>query len=181
MEKYKLVRDMHENAGISINDLAEKWNVENRTIYRWIQKAGKELSTREKKSKNKGGRPRKYPDSLFDRIIELKTDIPGRSARMIRKILKKEFHNGCPSISLIDKFIRKKGLNRGKKNPNLLMSLGIEPIYSKPYYPQSKGKIERWFKTVQDDFLCEFHGSLEVLPNRILSDVNAELSKWVKW
>lgn len=44
------------------------------------------------------------------------------------------------------------------KYSNLLMSLGVEPIYSKPYKPQSKGKIERWFKTVHDDILYEIRG-----------------------
>ena len=268
---------MHENAERSIADLAEEWCVKKRTIYRWIQKAGKEPSAREKKCKKKSGRPKKYPESVFDRIIELKTDIPGRSARMIRKILKGEIHDECPSLSLIDKFLRKQGLSknnkyrskgysryvrdkpndlwqidiagyqvlddigrvyligiiddcsrfivgaeyfkseevkniiivlrdafmaygrpnqilsdngtqfrnvRGQLNTrysNLLTSLGIEPIYSRPYYPQSKGKIERWFKTVEDDFLCELRGSLETHPNWTLTDVNTELKKWIRW
>lgn len=277
MEKYKLVRDMYENAEISIDALAEKWNVEKRTIYRWIEKASKMPSKKKKKSKKKRGRPREYPDAIFDRIIELKTENPERSVRMIRRILKREFPDECPSLSLIDKFLRKQGLSRRRKDPfkgysryvrdkpndlwqidiagyqtlahlgrlyligiiddcsrfivgaeyfkseesksvmivlrdafmaygrpnqilsdngtqfknihgqlntrysNLLTSLGIEPIYSKPYHPQSKGKIERWFKTVQDDFLCEIRGKLEDHPNWTLTDVNVEFRKWIRW
>ncbi|MHA1492055.1 MAG: DDE-type integrase/transposase/recombinase [Promethearchaeota archaeon] len=277
MEKYKLVRDIHENAGISIEELSEKWNVDIRTIYRWIQKASKEPSKRKKRNKKKRGRPRKYPDAVFDRIVEIKTERPGRSAKMIRRLLKKEFPDHCTSLSLIDKVLRKQGLSRRKKNSfkgysryvrdkpndlwqidiagyqtldnigrvyligiiddcsrfivgaeyfkseeqkhimivlrdafmaygrpnqilsdnatqfkniqgqlntrysNLLTSLGIEPIYSKPYYPQSKGKIERWFKTVQDDFLCEIRGKFEEHPNWTLTDINQELKKWIRW
>ncbi|TFF87728.1 MAG: transposase [Promethearchaeota archaeon] len=277
MEKYTLVRDMYENAGISAEELAKKWNVEKRTIYRWIEKASMGHSKKKKKCKKKRGRPRKYPDSVFKRIIKLKTERPERSAKMIRRILKGEFPEECPSLSSIDKFLRKQGLSRRRKDPfqgysrfvrnkpndlwqidiagyqmlahlgrlyligiiddcsrfivgaeyfkseeskniiivlrdafmaygrpnqilsdngtqfknihgelntrysNLLASLGIEPIYSKPYHPQSKGKIERWFKTIQDDFLCEIRGKLEEHPNWTLTDINMELKKWIKW
>lgn len=276
-EKYKLVRDMYENAGISIDELVNEWNVAKRTIYRWIQKASTEPSNRKKKTKKKAGRRRKYPDVIFERIEELKTTRPGRSAKMVRRQLIKEFPDNCPSLSTIDKYLRKKGLSKRRKDPfegycrfvrkrpndlwqidiagvqtighagklyligiiddcsrflvgaeyftseesknvmivmrdafmaygrpnqilsdngtqfknlkgqlntkyaNLLRSLGIEPIYSKPYKPQSKGKIERWFKTVHDDFLYEIRGQIENHPNWTLTNVNVELQKWIKW
>ena len=37
-------------------------------------------------------------------------------------------------------------------------SLGIALIHAKPYTPQGKGKIERFFKTVRTEFLPCFHG-----------------------
>lgn len=89
-EKYKLVRDMNENAGVLIEKLANEWNVDKRTIYRWIQKASGETSNRKKKMKKKVGRRRQYPDVIFERIVELKTKRPGRSAKMVRRKLKKE-------------------------------------------------------------------------------------------
>lgn len=276
-EKYKLVRDMHANGGISITKLAEKWNVKPRTIYRWIHKADQKAPEKGKRLEQKRGRPRVYPESIFSRIKELKVEEPYRSARMIRRILKRENPGLFPSLSLIDKYLRKEGLNRKKQfsslgycrfvrekpndlwqidlagyqhvNPfgklylvgliddcsrfvvgaqyftseevkgiiivlrdaflaygrpnqiisdnaaqfrniqgelntkysNLLLSLGIEPIFSTPYHPQSKGKIERWFKTVQEDFLVELRGQLKKHPNWTLADVNHELKQWVQW
>lgn len=43
-------------------------------------------------------------------------------------------------------------------------SLGIALIHARPYKPQGKGKIERFFRGVRDDFLSDFEGmSLEEL------------------
>ena len=44
-------------------------------------------------------------------------------------------------------------------------SLGIALIHSKPYTPQGRGKIERFFKTVRSDFLTGFTG-------KSLADIN---------
>lgn len=51
-------------------------------------------------------------------------------------------------------------------------SLGIALIYAKPYQPEGKGKIERWFKTVRMQFLP--------LCNNILSldGLNTKLTDW---
>ena len=35
-------------------------------------------------------------------------------------------------------------------------SLGIALVHSKPYQPQGRGKIERWFRNVRSDFLTGF-------------------------
>lgn len=56
----------------------------------------------------------------------------------------------------------------------ILASLGIALTHSRPYTPQGRGKIERWFRYVRQDFL----------PNhahkpRSLTDLNEELEGWV--
>lgn len=51
-------------------------------------------------------------------------------------------------------------------------SLGIALVHARPYKPQGKGKIERWFKTIRTSFLPDYHpGTLERL--------NQDLHQWV--
>ena len=52
-------------------------------------------------------------------------------------------------------------------------SLSISLIHAKPYTPQGKGKIERWFKTVRGNFLPLFKGTG-------LSQLNDALTRWVR-
>ena len=51
-------------------------------------------------------------------------------------------------------------------------SLGIALIHSKPYTPQGKGKIERWFKTVRTRFLAEYIATT-------LAELNAAFDTWL--
>jgi transposase InsO family protein len=51
--------------------------------------------------------------------------------------------------------------------------LGITLIHAKPYQPEGKGKIERWFKTVRESFLAGLKGSLT------LEELNRELALWL--
>jgi hypothetical protein len=39
----------------------------------------------------------------------------------------------------------------------MLFELGIKHRYTKPYRPQTNGKIERFWRTLEDDLLCETH------------------------
>jgi transposase InsO family protein len=52
-------------------------------------------------------------------------------------------------------------------------SLGIALVHSKPYVPQGRGKIERFFRTVRSDFLPGFRGDS-------LKDLNEALDAWVR-
>jgi len=45
---------------------------------------------------------------------------------------------------------------RSKHLEYITASLGITLIHAKPYTPQGKGKIERWFKTVRTRFLNDY-------------------------
>jgi hypothetical protein len=51
-------------------------------------------------------------------------------------------------------------------------SLAISLIHAKPYTPQGKGKIERWFKTVRTNFLALFKGSA-------MPELNEALTRWI--
>jgi transposase InsO family protein len=51
-------------------------------------------------------------------------------------------------------------------------SLSIELIHARPYKPQGKGKIERWFRTVRLQFLQKFTG-------KTLQDLNTAFDKWL--
>ena len=55
-------------------------------------------------------------------------------------------------------------------------SLGIHLIHAKPYQPEGKGKIERWFRTVRMSFLAG-------LKNRTYTqeELNQELKTWVDY
>jgi putative transposase len=51
-------------------------------------------------------------------------------------------------------------------------SLGIALVHARPYKPQGKGKIERFFRTVRSDFLTGFKGET-------LEDLNLALHFWL--
>ncbi len=51
-------------------------------------------------------------------------------------------------------------------------ALGIALIHAKPYQPQGKGKIERFFKTVRSQFLPGF-------PGETLEEINAAFERWL--
>jgi len=52
-------------------------------------------------------------------------------------------------------------------------SLGIALIHARPYKPQGKGKIERFFRTVRSDFLSGFRGTT-------LRDLNQAFEIWLR-
>lgn len=55
---------------------------------------------------------------------------------------------------------------------HITASLGIALIHARPYKPQGKGKIERFFRTIRSDFLPGFRGDT-------LHDLNHALSLWL--
>lgn len=276
-ELHERAKEMYYNQGRSIEDIANELSKSERTIYRWLGLANQELSPVSHKSKKKSGRPKIYPPEVINRIIELKKELPQRSAPLVHIWLKKEFSDACPSIPYIRKIIQEQGLSnkktdqrqgyrhfqRSKPNdmwqvdiagvqtvghlkqvyliallddcsryivathyfkdqtatnvikivrdavlaygrPNeiladngaqfknilgdlatkysrLLESLGIKPIFASPYHPQTKGKLERWFKTVKQMFLIEARFFVKNNPECTLADLNQMLEEWVKW
>lgn len=63
---------------------------------------------------------------------------------------------------------------RARNLEQILASLGTALVHSRPYIPQGRGKIERWFRYVRQDFLT-------VNADRpfSLQDLNERLETWV--
>jgi len=61
---------------------------------------------------------------------------------------------------------------RSKHLAYVAASLGIALIHSRPYCPQGKGKIERWFKTVRSEFLPDYK-------EESLEGINERFRNWV--
>jgi putative transposase len=61
---------------------------------------------------------------------------------------------------------------RSKHLEYVCASLSIALIHAKPYQPQGKGKIERWFKTVRTRFLPHCRATS-------LADINTALKTWL--
>lgn len=55
---------------------------------------------------------------------------------------------------------------------HIAASLGIALIHSRPYKPQGRGKIERFFRTVREEFLAGFQG-------KTLDDLNMAFDAWL--
>lgn len=55
-------------------------------------------------------------------------------------------------------------------------NLGIGLVHSKPYDSPSRGKIERFFRTVREQFLTQFHPKSEIL----LSELNEKFSVYLR-
>jgi transposase InsO family protein len=62
---------------------------------------------------------------------------------------------------------------RSKHLEHITASLGIALIHAKPYQPEGKGKIERWFRTLRGQFLSEV-GSVS------LDELNGALALWIR-
>jgi putative transposase len=61
---------------------------------------------------------------------------------------------------------------RSRHLEHVAASLGIALIHSRPYKPQGRGKIERFFRTVRGDFLFGFTG-------KTLNDLNESFDLWL--
>ena len=56
---------------------------------------------------------------------------------------------------------------------HIAASLGIALVHSPPYKPQGRGKIERFFKTVREEFFVGFRG-------KTLADLNEAFDLWLR-
>lgn len=90
----------------------------------------------------------------------------------------------APFLEAFETALRKRGLPRklyvdngsafrSRQLEYTTAALGIVLIHAKPYQPQGKGKVERFFKTVRTQFLSGFTGeSFEV--------INAAFDRWLE-
>jgi len=108
--KREEARELRYNKRLSIKELASHYRKSQRTIYRWLTPEDQcDLPDRQNYRK-KLNTPKKYPLDIFNRIVELKKELPQRSAPIIQNFLEKEFPTKTPSLSLIRKHVREQGL-----------------------------------------------------------------------
>jgi len=123
------------------------------------------------------GRVRKvYLVSLMDdasRLLAHSAFCTGETALDIEGVLKQAvLKRGLPVKLVVDNG----SAYRAKTLQGICARLGIHLIYCRPYAPEGKGKLERWHRTLRDQFLSE----LEPTCIHDLADLNARLWAWVE-
>ncbi len=123
------------------------------------------------------GRMRKaYLVSLMDdasRLLTHSAFCTGEKALDIEGVLKQAIlKRGLPIKLVVDNG----PAYRAKTLQGICARLGIHLIYCRPYAPEGKGKLERWHRTVRDQFL----GELDLTRIQDLSDLNARLWAWIE-
>jgi len=123
------------------------------------------------------GRTRKvYLVSLMDdasRLLTHSAFCTGEKALDIEGVLKQAvLKRGLPVKLVVDNG----PAYRAKTLQGICARLGIHLIYCRPYAPEGKGKLERWHRTLRNQFLSELD------PTRIhdLADLNTRLWAWLE-
>ena len=79
---------------------------------------------------------------------------------------------GVPSKLVVDNG----AAYRAQTLQGICARLGIHLIFCRPYAPEGKGKLERWHRTLRDQFL----GELDERHITSLEDLNARLWAWLE-
>ena len=122
------------------------------------------------------GRLRKvYLVSLMDdasRLITHSVFCTHEGALAIEGVLKQAvMKRGLPARLMVDNG----PAYRSASLQGICARLEIRLVYCAPYEPEAKGKLERWHRTVRDQFLSE----LDLRQVRDLDDLNARLWAWL--
>ena len=97
----------------------------------------------------------------------------GETALDIEGVLKQAvLRRGLPKKLIVDNG----AAYRSFSLQGICARLGIRLIYSRPYEPQSKAKLERYHRTFREQFLTELN--LKSIHN--LDDLNARLWAWIE-
>ena len=117
-----------------------------------------------------------YLVSLFDdasRLVAHSAFCLGETALDIEGVLKQALlRRGVPVKLVVDNG----AAYRASTLQSLCARLGIHLIFCRPYAPEGKGKLERWHRTVREQFLSE----LDERRINDLSDLNARLWAWLE-
>jgi transposase InsO family protein len=117
-----------------------------------------------------------YLVSLFDdasRLVAHSSFRLGETALDIEAVLKQALlRRGVPGKLVVDNG----AAYRSASLQGICARLGITLIYCRPYAPQGKGKLERWHRTLRDQFLSEIDERLIA----DLDDLNARLWAWIE-
>lgn len=121
-----------------------------------------------------GGKKRKsYLIAFIDdysRLVPYGAFYPGESLAFYLKALEQALSTrGLPRKLYVDNG----AAFRSHHLEQVTASLGIALIHARPYKPQGKGKIERFFRTVRSDFLSGFRGTT-------LHELNHAFDIWLR-
>ena len=110
--------------------------------------------------------------------------VTDEKGRHVIELIRQAFLNvGRPRQILADNGTQFRNLigDLGTKYSRLLHLVDVEPIFAKPYHPQTKGKLERWFGTIIRSFLSEVRHKVETHSEYSLKELNNDLQEWLKW
>jgi len=121
------------------------------------------------------GRPRKtYLVTLMDdasRLITHSAFCLSETALAIEGVLKQ----AVLKRGLAQKLVVDNGAAyRSVSLQGICARLGMQLVYCRPYHPEGKGKLERWHRTLRDQFLSEL-GTAAIT----LDELNARLWAWI--
>jgi transposase InsO family protein len=123
-----------------------------------------------------GKRRKTYLVSLMDdasRLITHSAFCLSETALEIEGVLKQALlRRGLPGRLVVDNG----SAYRSATLQGICARLSIRLIYCRPYQPTAKGKIERWHRTLREQFLAE----LDTTHIRELGDLNARLWAWIE-
>ena len=124
----------------------------------------------------KGQLRKTYLVTLFDdasRLVAHSAFCLGETALDIEGVLKQALlRRGVPTRMVVDNG----AAYRASTLQGVCARLGIHLIFCRPYAPEGKGKLERWHRTVRDQFL----GELDERHITDLDDLNARLWAWLE-
>lgn len=124
----------------------------------------------------KGQLRKTYLVSLIDdasRLVAHSAFCLGETALDIEGVLKQALlRRGVPIKIIVDNG----AAYRATTLQGLCARLGIHLIFCRPYAPEGKGKLERWHRTLRDQFLSE----LDERRINDLDDMNARLWAWLE-
>jgi|CXWL01.1.fsa_nt_gi transposase InsO family protein len=124
----------------------------------------------------KGQLRKTYLVSLIDdasRLVAHSAFGLGETALDIEGVLKQALlRRGVPIKIIVDNG----AAYRAATLQALCVRLGIHLIFCRPYAPEGKGKLERWHRTLRDQFLSE----LDERRINGLDDLNARLWSWLE-
>jgi len=124
----------------------------------------------------KGVMRKTYLVSLIDdasRLVAHSAFCLGETALDIEGVLKQALLRRGVCVKLV---VDNGAAYRANTLQGICARLGIHLIFCRPYAPEGKGKLERWHRTVRDQFLSE----LDERRIADLDDLNARLWAWLE-
>lgn len=124
----------------------------------------------------KGQLRKTYLVSLIDdasRLVAHSAFCLGETALDIEGVLKQALLRRGVCVKLV---VDNGAAYRANTLQGICARLGIHLIFCRPYAPEGKGKLERWHRTVRDQFLSE----LDERRIADLDDLNARLWAWLE-